>query len=137
MAKLVLLSATISMFLPTTWSFSVTSNLPIKKHHQVILDEPIQSQRHSAAMLQVRPDTQPPEPIKYQLPRIRKYRGDPEKTIRVRINDLRHRYVRLENMIDVLERISYAISKPVAIIDAIRLFALTISSVLMATLNVS
>lgn len=79
------------------------------------------------------------EPFQFQqIHSARKpYSRESEKAIRVTINDLRNRYVRLENMIGLLERVSYAFSRPAAIVDAIRLFALALSSVLMTTLNYS
>lgn len=131
---------------------SVLTNLQkVQTNHQASVSDPSQQQqinKFPSAISQLRSsETQSPEPmqIRSKLHALRKFRyynhnhnhHDSEKAIRVTINDLRNRYVRLENMIGILERVSYAISKPVAIVDAIRLFALALSSVLMSTLNYS
>jgi hypothetical protein len=89
-------------------------------------------------LIRLRSESQISEPIQIrQLPPIRKYPNDSDKAIRVTINDLRNRFARLENMIGILERVSYAMSRPAAIVDAIRLFALAISSVIVSSLDYS
>lgn len=94
--------------------------------------------KHPAITVRVGSQTQTSEfPKPKHLPRLRRYPGESERVVGITIDDLRSRYARLENMISVLDRVSYAISKPVAIVDAIKLFALAISSVLMSTLNIS
>lgn len=111
--------------------------------HQLIVETPTTSAKFSA--INVRPETQSTEPLQIrQVPSLSRGgyssggRGEVDsRSFRVNLSDLRNRYARLENMITVLERVSYAISKPAAVIDAIRLFALAISSVLVTTLNVS
>lgn len=92
----------------------------------------------SVVVSQLSRETQNPEPLQIrQLPTMRKLTQDPDRAIRVTVNDLRNRFARLENMIGILERVSYAISRPAAIVDAIRLFALAISSVIVSSLDYS
>lgn len=92
----------------------------------------------SVVVSQLSRETQNLEPILMrQRPTMRKYPHDPDRAIRVTVNDLRNRFARLENMIGILERVSYAISRPAAIVDAIRLFALAISSVIVSSLDYS
>jgi hypothetical protein len=92
----------------------------------------------SVVATQLRPETQKPEqPQIRQLPTMRRHPHDSERAVRVTINDLRNRFARLENMIGILERVSYAMSRPAAVVDAIRLFALAISSVIVSSLDYS
>ena len=105
--------------------------------HQIIAEGPLASVK--LAPSNIGPNAQPTQPLQVRrMPILTKsYQRDPERSLRLNLGDMRNRYVRLETMVDTLERISYALSKPASVIDAIRLFALAISSVLVATLNVS
>jgi len=117
-------------------TLSITANGPTQ--HQLIVESPNVSGKLTT--INVGPETQPTEPfqVRQMQPISRSnYQRESDRSIRVSVGDLRNRYARLENMITVLERLSYAISRPAAVIDAIRLFALAISSVLVTTLNVS
>lgn len=52
--------------------------------------------------------------------------------IRVTLNEPAARYIRLENIISVLDRVAYAISKPAAIINLIKFIAIALSSFFMS-----
>lgn len=137
MARPLMICAAVSIIIS---SLASVSSSDIKNPPHLGHDEspPMQANRFPHPIFRVRAATKPSEAVlTRQRSIVRKYPRDSEKAIRVTINDLRNRYVRLENVIGVLERVSYAISKPAAIIEAIRLFALALSSVLMKSLNVS
>lgn len=52
--------------------------------------------------------------------------------IRVTLNEPAARYIKLENIISILDRVAYAISKPAAIINLIKFITLTLSSIFMS-----
>lgn len=87
---------------------------------------------------QVRPETLPTEPMQIkQLASIKHYPSrESDRAIKVTINDHWNKYNKLENIIGTLDTVAFAISKPVAIINAFRLLALAISSMFMSTLMV-
>lgn len=105
--------------------------------HQSIVEAPTTLAKFSS--INVRADTRSTEPLQLtQIPAsLRTYQRDPDRSVRLNLSDLRNRFARLENMITVLERVSYALSKPAAVIDAIRLFALAVSSIIVTAFNVS
>lgn len=124
--------ALLSLILPIIESSFIT-NIP-RTHRQPIIsirrDESLQPRRYVASSEIIEKESQPIAPTALpatnELPKVR-----------LSMTDIRDRFARLDNMIGILERISDVISKPAIILDALRIFALAISSALVTTVRSS
>lgn len=81
-----------------------------------------------------RPQSHPTEPVRSkQATAIQPLLRD--GTFRVTLNEPPARYVKLEHIMNLVDRVAYAISKPIAVINVIKFIALAMSSLIMSAFS--
>lgn len=121
-----------SAFILTLCVASVQANVQIKKSPVYVENNPILPPTRQKGIIH-RPEIQTSEHMRSKhiraiQPMLR------DGTFRVMLNEPPAKHVKMENILSFLDRVAYAVSKPVAIINVIKFVALTIGSMIMSTI---
>lgn len=118
---------------------STTATVQLKPNNQVFMEN---HQRTSMSNKQMHMNYHKPEPSAYLKSTEQSMRNKQlanslqpllsDGTFRVTLNDAPIRYAKLENILSLVDRVAYSISKPVAVINVLKYVFMALSSFLMS-----